>query len=319
MSGMGPLLSGAVWGLGAALMIAIASLIGVWLERKVAGRIQLRYGPQEAGPFGLLQTLTDTVKLMLKEDITPSSADVPVFRTMPFLVMVPGACALAVIPFTSGFSPLGSYGTALFFLAVPGISVIGMLFAGWSSRNSYATIGGVRAAAQMVSYEVPRTLSVLALCVTAGSISTGVIRAEWRWWWLVLLAPAFLVYFISSIAELNRGPFDLPEAESELVAGYFADYAGIRWAIFMMTEYGGMLIASLFAATTFLGGGFGFHGFVSAVLTSASAFLISVAMIWVKWTFPRMRPDQLMALSWKVLTPLALAQLVVVGMVLPWL
>jgi len=313
---MSSLLLGAFWGLAASMLIALAALIGVWWERKVAGRIQLRYGPQEAGPSGLLQTLADTVKLILKEDITPNQADVGVFRAMPFLVFVPTAAALVVIPFAAGWAPFDIESGALFFLAVPGMSVLGILLAGWSSRNTYASIGGVRAAAQMVSYELPRTLSVLALVLLAGSLSTGTIRAEWRWWWLVVLAIGFIVYFIASIAELNRGPFDLPEAESELVAGYFADYSGIRWAVFMMAEYGGIVAASLFGAATFLGGGLGFSGAVGAVIFVALAAVIATAMIWVKWTFPRMRPDQLMSFAWKVLTPMALVQLVLVGVVI---
>lgn len=310
---------GALWGLAAAMLIAIAALIGVWWERKVAGRIQLRYGPQEAGPSGLLQTLSDTVKLMLKEDITPNNADRPIFRAMPFLVFVPTASALVVVPFAAGWAPFDIETGALFFLAVPGMSVLGILFAGWASRNTYASIGGVRAAAQMVSYELPRTLSVLSLVLLAGSLSTGTIREQWRWWWLVALAIGFVVYFIASIAELNRGPFDLPEAESELVAGYFADYSGIRWAIFMMAEYGGIVAASLFGAATFLGGGLGLPGVAGAVLFVVLAALIATAMIWVKWTFPRMRPDQLMSLAWKVLTPMALVQLAIVGVISPWL
>jgi NADH-quinone oxidoreductase subunit H len=307
---------GLVWGLAAGILIAVAALIGVWWERKVSGRIQLRYGPQQAGPAGLLQTLSDTVKLVLKEDITPAAADVPIFRAMPLLVFVPTAAAFVVIPFAAGWAPFNIETGALFFLAVPGMSVLGILLAGWSSRNTYASIGGVRAAAQMVSYELPRTLSVLALVLLAGSLSTGTIRAEWRWWWPLVLAIGFLVYLIASIAELNRGPFDLPEAESELVAGYFADYSGIRWAIFMMAEYGGIVAASLFGAATFLGGGLGIPGVAGTVLFVGFAIAIATAMIWAKWTFPRMRPDQLMGFAWKVLTPMALVQLVIVGVVI---
>jgi NADH-quinone oxidoreductase subunit H len=312
-------LLGAGWGLAAAGLIAVAALIGVWAERKVSGRIQLRLGPQEAGPAGLVQTLSDTLKLILKEDITPTRADAPVFKAMPFLVFVPAASALVVVPFAAGWAPFDIQTGALFFLAVPGISVLGILFAGWSSNNTYASIGGVRAATQMISYELPRTLSVLALVILAGSMSTGTIRAEWQWWWLIVLAVAFLIYFIASLAELNRGPFDLPEAESELVAGYFTDYSGIRWAIFMMAEYGGMVAAALFGAATFFGGGFGLPGVPGAIIFVAITVAIATAMIWVKWTFPRMRPDQLMTLAWKVLTPMALVQLVVVGVIVAWL
>jgi NADH-quinone oxidoreductase subunit H len=313
---MSGFLQGMFWGLAASLVIALAALVGVWWERKVSARIQMRFGPQEAGPVGLLQTLADTLKLILKEDITPNQVDVPVFRAMPFLVFVPTASALVVIPFAAGWTAFDIETSALFFLAVPGMSVLGILLAGWSSQNSFATIGGVRAAAQMVSYELPRTLSVLSLVLLAGSLSTGTIRAEWRWWWLLVLALGFLVYFIASIAELNRGPFDLPEAESELVAGYFADYSGIRWAIFMMAEYGGIVAASLFGAATFLGGGLGLPGIAGAVVFIALAAVLATAMIWVKWTFPRMRPDQLMSFAWKVLTPMALVQILIVGVVI---
>ena len=310
---------GALWGLAAGLVIVLAALIGVWGERKVAGRIQMRIGPQELGPFGLLQTLADTVKLVLKEDITPAAADVRVFRVAPLIVFAPIAMSFAVIPYASGFAPLDTGVGILFFMAVPAISVIGVLLAGWSSRNTYATIGGLRAAAQMISYELPRTLSVLPFVLLAGSMRPLDIMDEWRWWWIPLTFIAFVVYFISSIAEVNRGPFDLPEAESELVAGYFADYSGIRWAIFMMAEYGGMVAAALFGAAFFFGGYLHLPGALGVIMFIVVATLIATAMIWVKWTFPRMRPDQLMSTAWKVLTPMALVQLVIIGVVIPWL
>lgn len=313
---MSSLALGAFWGLAAGLLIALAALFGVWWERKVSARIQMRFGPEQAGPVGLFQTLADTLKLILKEDITPNQADVPVFRAMPFLVFVPAASALVVIPYAAGWTPFDIETSALFFVAVPGMSALGVLLAGWSSRNTYASIGGIRAVAQMVSYELPRTLSVLSLVLLAGSLSTGTIRAEWRWWWPLVLLIGFVVYFISSIAEVNRGPFDLPEAESELVAGYFADYSGIRWSIFMMAEYGGMLAASLFGAATFFGGGLGLPGVAGAVLFVGITIALVTAMIWVKWTFPRMRPDQLMSFAWKVLTPAALVQVLIVGVVI---
>jgi len=310
---------GALYGLAAGLVIAVAALIGVWAERKVAARIQMRIGPQELGPFGLLQTLADTVKLVLKEDITPAAADVRIFRAAPLIVFAPIAMSLAVIPYAAGFAPLDTGVGVLFFMAVPAISVIGVMLAGWSSRNTYATIGGLRAAAQMISYELPRTLSVLPFVLLAGSMRPLDIMAEWRWWWIPLTFIAFVVYFISSIAEVNRGPFDLPEAESELVAGYFADYSGIRWAIFMMSEYGGLVAASLFGAAFFFGGYLHLPGVLGVVVYVALAALIAIAMMWVKWTYPRMRPDQLMGTAWKVLTPMALVQLVIVGAVIPWL
>ncbi len=214
----------------------------------------------------MLQTLADTVKLVLKEDITPREADVSTFRVAPLIVFTPIAVSLIVIPFAIGWAPLETGVGVLFFLAVPSISVIGVLLAGWSSRNTYATLGGVRGAAQMISYELPRTLSVVSLCILAGSLAPGTVVTEWRWWWIPLNLIGFVVYFISSIAELNRGPFDIPEAESELVAGYFADYSGIRWAIFMMAEYGGLLAASLFGAAMFFGAGLGIGGWAGILL-----------------------------------------------------
>lgn len=318
---MSSLLWGAAVGLMAGVVIAVGALIGVWAERKVAARIQMRLGPQEAGPFGLLQTLADTVKLILKEDITPAQADVRMFRMAPFLVFVPCAAALSVIPFATGWTPFNIASGALFFLAVPAVSVVGILLAGWASRNTYASIGGIRGASQMISYELPRTLSVLSLCVLAGSVSAVTIHDSFRWWWVPLNAIGLLVYFIASIAELNRGPFDLPEAESELVAGYFADYSGIRWSIFMMVEYGGLVSASVFGTAVFFGGGFGLRGPLGALIYAAIAAFLVILMMWVKWTYPRMRPDQLMNLAWKVLTPMALAQLLLVGVVtavIPW-
>ncbi len=316
---MSGLVWGVVWGLAAGVLIAIAALIGVWWERKFSGAIQMRIGPQELGPAGLLQTLADTVKLVLKEDIIPGRADVTVFRIAPLIVFAPIAMSLVVVPYAAGFAPLDTSVGILFFMAVPAVSVIGVMLAGWSSRNTYASIGGVRAAAQMISYELPRTLSVLPFVLLAGSMRPLDIVAAWQWWWVPLLAIGFVVYLISSVAELNRGPFDLPEAESELVAGYFADYSGIRWAIFMMAEYGGLLAAAVFGAALFFGPFSLLPGAAGVVLFVILSAVLATVMMWAKWTFPRMRPDQLMGVAWKVLTPMALVQLVLVGAVVPWL
>lgn len=312
-------LLGALFGLLSGLAIALAALFGVWWERKVSGRVQMRFGVQQAGPAGLLQTLADTVKLMLKEDVTPAAADRPIFKAAPLLVFAPVALSLLLIPFATGFAPLDSGVGMLLFLAVPSVAVLGVLLGGWSSANTFATIGGLRGAAQMVSYEVPRTLSLLSLVVVAGSLRPTVVMGAWHWWWLPLFAVGFVIYLISSIAEMNRGPFDLPEAESELVAGYFSDYTGIRWAIFMMSEYGAMLAASMFGAAMFLGGTNGLPGVLGALVLLLKAIVIATVIIWVKWTFPRFRQDQLMAFAWKVLTPLALVQLLVAGAVAIWL
>jgi len=316
---MSGLLHGIIWGLAAGTLIALAALFGVWWERKVAGRIQMRIGPQTTGPFGILQTLADTVKLVLKEDITPARADVRVFRIAPLIVFVPTAMSLAVIPFASGFAPLDISTGILFFLAVPSLSALGILLGGWASRNTYATIGALRAAAQMISYELPRALSVLSIVVLAGSMRPLEVMEMWSPWWILITIPGLVVYFIASIAEVNRGPFDIPEAESELVAGYFADYSGIRWAVFMMSEYGGTVAASLFGAAIFLGGWTWLPGAWGIAVFMLLTLLFITAMVWVKWTFPRFRADQLMATAWKTLTPIALLQLAIAGVIAPWL
>jgi NADH-quinone oxidoreductase subunit H len=310
---------GAAAGLGAGLAIALAALFGVYWERKVSARIQMRFGPQQAGPYGLLQTLSDTIKLVLKEDFTPTAADPVLFRRAPLVVFAPIALSLLVIPLTTGWAPLNTSVGMLFFLAVPSAGVIGILLAGWASGNTFATLGGMRGAAQMVAYEVPRTLSVLAMVVLAGSMRPLDVMGAWRWWWLPLTFVGFVVYLTSSIAEMNRGPFDIPEAESELVAGYFADYAGIRWALFMMSEYAALLAASLFGAAIFLGGSNGVPGVLGGLIVVAKAVVLITVVMWAKWTFPRFRSDQLMSMAWKVLTPLALLQLVVAGVVAAWL
>ena len=235
---------GLLWGLAAVMFIAGGAVIGVWWERKVAARIQMRLGPQQLGPAGVLQMIADVPKLLFKEDIVPDNADKPIFRYAPMAVFAPIAMSVAVIPFWAGWAPLDSTVGMVFYLAFPSIGVLGILLSAWSSHNTLATIGGMRAAAQMVSYEVPRSLAVLSVIVLAGSLQPTEVMDAWQWWWIPLTFVGFVVYFIASIAEMNRGPFDLPEAESELVAGYFSDYSGFRWAIFMMGEYGAQHLKS---------------------------------------------------------------------------
>lgn len=310
---------GLLWGVGAVMLIAGGAVVGVWWERKVSARIQLRLGPQQLGPAGSLQMLADVPKLLFKEDVVPTAADRPVFKYAPLAVFAPIAMSVAVIPFWAGWAPLDSTVGMLFFLAVPSVGVLGILLSAWSSHNTLSTIGGMRAAAQMVSYEVPRSLSVLAVVVLAGSLQPTEVMAAWRWWWVPVTLVGFVVYLISSIAEMNRGPFDLPEAESELVAGYFADYSGIRWAVFMMAEYGSLIAASLFGAAVFFGGFRWLPGVAGLAVYLAIAIAIMTAVMWIKWTFPRLRQDHLMTFCWTVLTPLALVQLVVAGAVALWL
>jgi NADH-quinone oxidoreductase subunit H len=313
------LLWGFLWGVGAVVTIAGGAILGVWWERKVAARMQMRYGPQQIGPFGSLQMIADVPKLLFKEDIVPDLADKAIFKYAPLFVFGPVATSMVVIPFAAGWAPLDTSVGILFFLAVPSIEVIAILLSAWASHNTLAVIGGLRATAQMISYEVPRSLAVLSVVLLAGSLRPLDVLDAWRWWWIPLTFVGFLIYFIASIAEMNRGPFDIPEADSELVAGYFADYSGMRWASFMMAEYGSMIAASLFGAVVFFGGGWPLSGALGVVVLVVKTVLIMTAVMWVKWTFPRPRQDQLMTFCWKVLTPIALVQLVVVGAVLPWL
>lgn len=313
------LLWGFLWGAAAVGVIAGGAILGVWWERKVSARIQMRYGPQQIGPFGSLQMIADVPKLLFKEDIVPDLADKAIFKFAPLFVFGPVATSMVVIPFAAGWAPLDTSVGILFFLAVPSIEVIAILMSAWASHNTLSTIGGLRATAQMISYEIPRALAVLSVVLLAGSLRPLDVLGAWRWWWVPLTFVAFLVYFTASIAEMNRGPFDIPEAESELVAGYFADYSGMRWASFMMAEYGSMIAASLFGAAVFFGGGWPLSGAAGAVVLIIKTVVIMTAVMWVKWTFPRLRQDQLMTFCWKVLTPIALVQLLVVGAVLPWL
>ncbi|KAF0207674.1 MAG: NADH-quinone oxidoreductase subunit [Actinobacteria bacterium] len=313
------LLWGFLWGVASVATIAGGAILGVWWERKVSARIQMRYGPQQIGPYGSLQMIADVPKLLFKEDIVPDLADKAVFKLAPLFVFGPVATSMVVIPFAAGWAPVDMSVGILFFLAVPSIEVIAILLSAWASHNTLSTIGGLRATAQMISYEIPRSLAVLSVVLLAGSLRPLDVLSAWQWWWAPLTFVGFVIYFIASIAEMNRGPFDIPEADSELVAGYFADYSGMRWASFMMAEYGSMIAASLFGAVVFFGGGWPLSGAAGVVLLVIKTVLIMTAVMWVKWTFPRPRQDQLMSFCWKVLTPLALLQLVIVGAVLPWL
>lgn len=310
---------GLLYGLGAVMLIAGGAVIGVWWERKVAARIQLRLGPQQIGPAGSLQMLADVPKLLFKEDIVPTLADRPVFKYAPLAVFAPIAMSVAVIPFWAGWAPLDSVVGMLFFVAVPSIGVLGILLSAWSSHNTLSTIGGLRAAAQMISYEVPRSLAVLSVVVLAGTLQPTEVMSAWRWWWVPLTFVGFLIYLIASIAEMNRGPFDLPEAESELVAGYFSDYSGFRWAIFMMAEYGSMIAAALFGAAVFFGGFNWLPGVGGLVIYLVIAMVIITAVMAAKWTLPRLRQDHLMTFCWTVLTPIALLQVLAAGAVALWL
>lgn len=297
-------------------IVGALTTVMVLAERKVGARIQARVGPMYAGPHGLLQTVADIVKLVMKEDVRPTHADTVAFRLGPLLVAVPAILSLAVIPFGAPLIMRDLNVGVLYFLAVPGVTVVGLLLAGWASYDNYSFLGGLRSSAQFISYEIPRGLAVVTVVMLAGSLSTvDLLEAQSRVPYILLLPLSFFIYAITSLAEVNRVPFDIPEAESELVAGYHTEYSGFRWALFFLAEYAGLFAASAFGALLFLGGGNGplLPGVVWLLLKTGALMLVS---IWIRFTLPRFRADQLMRLAWKFFLPLSLVNLVIAALVM---
>ena len=288
-------------------------LILTWLERKESAHMQLRIGPKEVGPFGLVQPLADAVKLLGKQILTPRDVDKPLYYLAPILVFIPAIVAFVVIPFDSYLQVKDINVGILVILAFSSFTILSILLAGWGSNNKYALIGAIRSVAQNVAYEIPLLLALLSVIMMANSLSLkDIVEAQKGIWFVVFQPLAFIIYFISSIAETNRTPFDLPEAESELVAGYHIEYSGMMFALFFLAEYTNMFIVSAIAVTFFLGG---YNGpFLPGILW----FLIKVyflvfVIMWFRWTYPRVRFDQLLNISWKALIPLALLNLLVTG------
>lgn len=338
-------------------------IVGVYAERKIAGFIQDRLGPMEVGKYGILQTVADLLKLIQKEDIVAAGADRALFKIAPFVIFVSIFAGFAVIPLAPGWSGAAVSSGVFFLLAIVSLDVIGLIIAGWSSNNKYSMLGTMRSAAQLISYEVPLGLSVLVVAMANETLdlqeisvqqsifsqtpqylfgieSWGIDTAQiggfiaWNVFRLPILFFAWIIFFIASLAECNRAPFDLPEAESELVAGYQTEYSGFRWAILMMSEYAMMLLVSILGTVLFFGGWStplpnigavelaswtsGTEGSWSAIVWGifwlvAKSLLFVVLQIWVRWTYPRLRIDQLMNLSWKYLTPFALVLVIVTG------
>ena len=337
--------------------------MAIYAERKLSAFIQDRLGPMEVGYYGIAQTVADLLKLIQKEDITPAKADSRLFKVAPIIIFTSVFAGFAVLPLSASWSG-ATFSSAIFFLlAIISLDVIGIVIAGWSSNNKYSMLGTMRSAAQIISYEVPLGLSVLCVCMVCESldlqeisyqqsifgkqpqylfgieslgIETGAIGGflTWNIFRMPLLAGAWVIFFIASLAECNRAPFDLPEAESELVAGFQTEYSGFRWAVIMLAEYGMMLLVSILGVVLFFGSWStplpniasvklatwtsGAPGTMASTLwgifwlMSKSWFLVSLQM-WVRWTYPRLRVDQLMNLSWKYLTPLALGLVILCG------
>jgi NADH-quinone oxidoreductase subunit H len=335
-------------------------VLAVYAERKLSAFMQNRLGPMETGPYGLLQTIADLLKLIQKEDIVPSASQRLPFIIAPVITFIAVFAGFSVLPIGISWPGAGIYSGVFFLLAIVSLDVIGLVMAGWSSGNKYSTLGAFRAAAQLLSYEVPLGLAILCVCVLAGSMDLHSISVQqgpqeagfsyllgikplgdvsdwggiftWNVLRMPVLFPVWIIFFIASLAECNRAPFDLPEAESELVAGIQTEYSGFRWAIIMLTEYGMMLLVSILGAILFFGSWYsplpnigpvqlakwtnGETGTWMATVWGifwliAKAMAFVAVQMWIRWTFPRLRINQLMNLCWKYLTPFALVLLLI--------
>jgi len=303
--------------------LAVMALFLVWWERKISAHIQQRFGPMMTGWHGVLQTIVDAIKLIQKEDIVPIVADRKVFFWAPVIVF---GCSFAVyvaMPFGKGLIVSDLNVGILYIIAITTFTIIGLLMAGWGSNNKYSLLGGMRSAAQAVSYEVPLTLAALGVVLVTGSMSMNeIVKAQSGWGgfkWNIILQPlGFLIYVVAATAEANRTPFDIPEAEQELVAGYNTEYSGMKFAMFFLAEFVNLFTVSALAATLFLGGWNGpwlpsWMWFMGKTL-----FMVFILMLF-RWTYPRVRVDQLMEFAWKVLLPLAFVNIVIVGILAKWL
>ncbi|WP_088285594.1 complex I subunit 1 family protein [Kineosporia sp. A_224] len=286
-------------------------------EHKVMAHMQGRLGPMYAGGFhGWAQLVADGVKFAQKESVTPAAADGPVFRIAPAVALVPYLVALSVIPLSPTLVAADIDPALLFVLASSAVGVLGTLMGGWSSANKYALIGALRASAQLLAYELPLVLAASSFAMAAGTLSIVGIGEAWTPWWLVWQAPAAFVLFLAGVAELQRPPFDMPVADSEIVAGPWTEYTGLRFALFLLAEYAGILVISALVAVLYLGGWNGpWSGTFGPVWMLAKTFLVAFVVIWFRVTFPRLREDQLQRLAWGVLVPTALAQLALTAVV----
>jgi NADH-quinone oxidoreductase subunit H len=330
MAGVGMILLGS---------IAVGVMVFSWAERKVAAYIQSRYGPMEVGPWqGTLQPIADGIKFLLKEDIWPTGADKPLWRMAPLLIFTGAFLSYVVIPFGPSFIGANLDVGLFYIFATSSIVVMGIISAGWGSNNKWALYGAVRGAAQVISYEIPLSLAIMPIVLHVGSLNLGDFITAQRGWivnwhvfgnWgshgfagiltLVCFQISFWIYFISSLAEVNRVPFDLPETESELVSGYHTEYSGMKFAFMMLGEYADVFVVSALAVTVFLGGWYSGIPIVDRyipaplIFLGKSLFLVFVQM-WLRWTLPRLRVDQLMHVCWKVLIPITLANLFFYGL-----
>ncbi len=304
-----------------AAFLVLPLLIGQ-TEHKLMAHMQGRLGPMYAGGFhGWAQLVADGVKFAQKEDILPYAADRRVFRLAPAVALVPYLVALATVPIHPGVAAIDVPASLLLFLAATSVGALGTLMAGWSSGNKYSLLGGLRAAAQLISYELPIVLATASIALAAGSLSLAAITQAWRPLWLLWQLPGAVVFLVAAVAELQRPPFDMPVADAELVMGAWTEYSGLRFALFLLAEYAGIVVMSLVFAAMWLGG---WHGPLPDTLgwlwTLLKGFAVAVVIIWVRVAWPRLREDQLQRLAWLWLVPLGLAQLFLtgIGVVMGW-
>ena len=320
------------------ILIKVAVVMGIvllhvayatYFERKIIGHMQARLGPMRVGWHGLLQPIADGLKLFFKEDIIPAQADKPVFKIAPLIMLFAAISSLAVVPFFDGFIIADLNVGLLFILAMSSLGAYGLILAGWSSNSKYSFLGGLRSSSQVISYEIAVGLSLVGVMLLSGSLNPKeIVLAQQQSWYGMYLFPQFLGYFVFLVgmfAETNRPPFDLPEAESELVAGYFVEYSGFRFSLYVVAEYTGMVVMSCLAVTCYWGG-WSIPGFLTEALPALAAvpgivwFVLKVYVhiflfYWIRATLPRYRYDRLMALGWKFLIPLALVNIVVTALV----
>jgi len=315
------------WSLVKILVILQAMLVVVsymiYAERKIAGHMQARVGPNRVGPFGLFQPIADVAKLFFKEEFTPEGANKVIFHIAPMLAVIPALVTFAVVPFgpQDALRVTDINVALLLFLAMSSLGVYAITLGGWSSNNKYALLGGLRSSAQMISYELAMGLSTIGVLLLAGSLSlVDIVHAQERWWFVVSQPVAFGIFMITALAETNRAPFDLPEAEAELVAGFHTEYSSMKFGLFFLGEFANVISISCIAVTLFLGGWSGpwLPEPLQFLWFFAKLGALLFFFIWVRWTFPRLRYDQLMNLGWKVLLPLSLANILVTAVVVWW-
>ncbi|GAB6157660.1 NADH-quinone oxidoreductase subunit NuoH [Desulfotomaculum varum] len=304
--------------LGAILVyILISALWLVYMERKVSAYMQCRIGPNRVGPLGLLQTTADIGKLISKEIIIPRLADKKLFLLGPVLIFMPPLAVFAVAPFGQDMVAIDMNIGVYYFLAVASLSTVIVWMSGWASNNKYSLIGGMRVVAQMVSYEMPLILSIVGVIILTGTLNMSeIIRAQENVWFIFLQPLGFIIYLIAGIAETNRAPFDLVEGESEIICGPFTEYSGMGFAMFFLAEYANVVLVSVMATTLFLGGWhapFGLTFIPSWIWFLLKVYLMIFLFMWFRWTYPRIRVDQLMEFGWKVLVPLSIANIFITG------